>query len=416
VIVKADISVYPPRGNYQLICREMNLIGVGKLLLELEKLKQKLWQKGYFAPERKRAIPKFAKRIGVVTSPTGAVIRDIINILTRRFKGFSLLLNPVKVQGEGAAQEIARAIEDFNRFNLVDVIICGRGGGSIEDLWAFNEEIVADAIFKSRIPIISAVGHETDTCIADWVADLRAPTPSAAAELVSHEKSQKLKELSTLEERLFERMDYKIRQRKLQLQSIERLPVLSSSYSLFSTPLQKIDEWRLLFDLKVKEALKHRLYEISLRKEQVNALQPIRRIQNSISQLCQLQKGIDQALLQKRQKKGWLLKSQQASLLQIMRRKSSLMKQFDAQQLRQKLDHLLQRLLQDKRGKKEQVTALLASLDPKNVLKKGYSIIFAEKDSKVVSSVAQFSSGQSLRILLQDGEAKVQVADVHIKK
>jgi exodeoxyribonuclease VII large subunit len=196
IIVSGELSVYPPKGGYQIIVRSLHFDGLGDLLIKLHQLKLTLKELGYFDPARRKAIPLFPKRIGVVTSPTGAVIQDILNILKRRLHSFHLILNPVKVQGEGSAQEIAKAIDDFNTFNLADVLIIGRGGGSLEDLWPFNERCVADAIYRSKIPIISAVGHETDFSIADFVADLRAPTPSAAAELVSKETASLVSELN----------------------------------------------------------------------------------------------------------------------------------------------------------------------------------------------------------------------------
>lgn len=184
VICFGKIGVYEPRGEYQILIQHMEPKGIGDLQLAFEQLKKKLEAEGLFAPERKRVIPFLPKKIGIVTSPTGAAIRDMIHILQRRFPNIEILIAPVLVQGENAAGEIAQAIQELNRLATVDVIIVGRGGGSIEDLWAFNEEVVARAIFESKIPIISAVGHETDFTIADFVADLRAPTPSAAAELV----------------------------------------------------------------------------------------------------------------------------------------------------------------------------------------------------------------------------------------
>lgn len=187
IIVDGELSVYPPKGGYQIIVRSMHFDGVGDLLMKLHKLKLDLKELGYFEAARKKPLPQFPKRIGVVTSPTGAVIQDILNVLKRRLHAFHLILNPVKVQGEGSAEEIAKAIDDFNKYGLVDVMIIGRGGGSLEDLWPFNERCVAEAIFRSKIPIISAVGHETDFSISDFVADVRAPTPSAAAEIVSKE-------------------------------------------------------------------------------------------------------------------------------------------------------------------------------------------------------------------------------------
>lgn len=182
VVVKGSVEVYERDGRYQLYASQIALDGAGDLFRRFEKLRNELEEMGMFAPEYKRPIPKFARTVGVVTASTGAAIRDIINISSRRNPYVQLVLYPARVQGEGAAESIARGIEILDRMGL-DVIIAGRGGGSIEDLWAFNEEIVARAIFRCSTPVISAVGHETDVTIADYVADLRAPTPSAAAEL-----------------------------------------------------------------------------------------------------------------------------------------------------------------------------------------------------------------------------------------
>ena len=186
VIVLGSVTTYERDGKYQLYAREIILDGAGLLYEKFEALKKELGEMGMFAPEYKQPIPKFAKRIGIVTAPTGAAIRDIMNISSRRNPYVQLLLYPALVQGDGAAASIVKGIEMLEKQN-VDIIIVGRGGGSIEDLWAFNEEIVARAIFNCHIPIISAVGHETDTTIADYVADMRAPTPSAAAELAVYE-------------------------------------------------------------------------------------------------------------------------------------------------------------------------------------------------------------------------------------
>ncbi len=183
VIARGRVSVYEAGGTYQLYIEEMIPDGVGALYLEYEKLKKQLEAEGLFDGTHKKPIPKFPKRIGVITAPTGAAVRDIINVATRRFPLAEIVIYPALVQGVGAKESIVKAIEYFNSANTVDTIIAGRGGGSIEDLWAFNEECVARAIFASHIPIISAVGHETDFTIADFVADMRAPTPSAAAEI-----------------------------------------------------------------------------------------------------------------------------------------------------------------------------------------------------------------------------------------
>jgi len=202
VICRGRVSLYEKRGEYQLILEEMEPKGIGALQLAFLQLKERLETEGFFDPSRKRPIPMIPQKIGIVTSPTGAVIRDMLQIIERRFENVHLLLYPVRVQGEGAASEIAKGIGYFNEQTEVDVIIVARGGGSLEDLWAFNEEEVAKAIFYSKIPILSAVGHETDYTISDFVADLRAPTPSAAAELVVRDKREIKNTLRFLEGRL----------------------------------------------------------------------------------------------------------------------------------------------------------------------------------------------------------------------
>lgn len=198
VIVKGRVSVFERDGQYQVYIDDMQPDGAGALTIAFEQLKAKLQKQGLFDSEAKKPIPKFPRKIGVVTSPTGAAIQDIRNIVFRRFPSAEIILYPVLVQGDGAAQQIADAIEYFNQNDLADVLIVGRGGGSIEDLWAFNEEIVAYAIYNSIIPVISAVGHETDFTISDFVADLRAPTPSAAAELAVPDKAELLNNLNFL--------------------------------------------------------------------------------------------------------------------------------------------------------------------------------------------------------------------------
>jgi exodeoxyribonuclease VII large subunit len=202
VICRGRVSLYEKRGEYQLILEEMEPKGIGALQLAFLQLKERLEKEGFFDASRKRPIPMVPQKIGIVTSPTGAVIRDMLQIIERRFENVHLLLYPVRVQGEGAASEIAKGIEYFNEQMEVDVIIVARGGGSLEDLWAFNEEEVARAIFYSQIPILSAVGHETDYTISDFVADVRAPTPSAAAELVVKDKRDVKNTLQFLEVRL----------------------------------------------------------------------------------------------------------------------------------------------------------------------------------------------------------------------
>lgn len=202
LVVRGRISVYDQRGEYQFIAEYLEPKGIGALQLAFVQLKEKLAREGLFDESRKKQLPGLPRKIGVVTSTSGAAIHDILTVLRRRHAGVEVLIRPVTVQGEGAAAEIAAAIRDFNRYREVDVLIVGRGGGSMEDLWAFNEEQVARAIFTSRIPVISAVGHEVDYTIADFVADLRAPTPSAAAELVVKSRQELDAQLSNLSHRL----------------------------------------------------------------------------------------------------------------------------------------------------------------------------------------------------------------------
>lgn len=214
VIVHGSVDVFDKRGEYQIIVDLIEPVGLGALQLAFEQLKEKLQKEGFFDESHKKQIPAFPDTIGVITSPTGAALRDILNVVERRYKGIRVIIYPVLVQGEGAAEEIADAIKKANLRGDADVLIVGRGGGSIEDLWPFNEEIVARAIYHSEKPIISAVGHEIDYTISDFVADLRAPTPSAAAELVVKNKQELLKRSKELSMRLYSSLERMISQKK----------------------------------------------------------------------------------------------------------------------------------------------------------------------------------------------------------
>ncbi|MDZ7289602.1 MAG: exodeoxyribonuclease VII large subunit [candidate division KSB1 bacterium] len=226
VLVYGQVTVYEKRGYYQLEVWEMQPAGVGALQMAFEQLKQRLRAEGLFDEAHKVPLPPFPQRVGIITSPTGAAIRDLVSILRRRWPGMRIILRPVKVQGAGAAEEIAQAIAEFNAFGDVDVLIVGRGGGSLEDLWAFNEEVVARAIFDSEIPVVSAVGHEIDFSISDFVADVRAATPSAAAELVAPDAAEVRRQL----QHLVHKMQLHL-QRFMQMQR-ERLNRFVSSYGL----------------------------------------------------------------------------------------------------------------------------------------------------------------------------------------
>lgn len=220
VICGGRITVFEKQGVYQLQVERIEPLGIGALQMRLEQLKKKLKKEGLFDPQHKKPLPLFPRHIGIVTSPTGAAIRDILKVLRRRFYNIEITINPVRVQGELASFEIARAIEEFNRMGKIDVLIVGRGGGSLEDLWAFNEEIVARAIYNSKIPVISAVGHEIDWTIADLVADVRAPTPSAAAEMVVAEKERFIEKLEASRIRLQKAIEYKLTSWRMELDNL----------------------------------------------------------------------------------------------------------------------------------------------------------------------------------------------------
>lgn len=239
VVCHGRVSVYPQRGELQFIAEGMEPCGVGGLQLAFEQLKERLAAEGLFAAAVKRPLPPHPETVGIVTSATGAALQDILQILRRRGAGVRILLAPVKVQGEGAAAEIAQAISDLNRHGQADVLIVSRGGGSLEDLWAFNEEIVARAIRASKIPVISAVGHETDTTIADYAADLRAPTPSAAAELVARGRLEREVHLDHLCTRLAARIDSRLRFARERVEGLARR---------LRSPLAVVAQQRLLLD------------------------------------------------------------------------------------------------------------------------------------------------------------------------
>lgn len=366
VVVLGELNVYPAQGKYQILVKELRPVGIGELLLRLEELKVKLNKLGYFRKERKRPLPKMPRRIGVVTSPTGAAIQDMLNILTRRFSGFHLILNPVKVQGEGAAQEIAQAIRQFNQHRLVDVIIVGRGGGSIEDLWAFNEEIVAQAIYESEIPIISAVGHETDHCIADYVADVRAPTPSAAAEIVIGEKAQQLHHLHQIYQRLLQVLRHHVRHHRQKLEGIKRQPLLQSPYNILAAWYQKLDHLQEDIDA----VLRHKIHRFKLQFEHMHKrleiLQPSARVQQMKLRLAMLEKN-----------SAYFIQRQLALFKERLR----------------------------------QMEQALKAIDPKNLLSKGYSIVLKEETREVISSAKQLYPQEKIRLLFADGDGLAVIAE-----
>jgi exodeoxyribonuclease VII large subunit len=275
VIVRGRLSVYPPRGDYQLVIEELQPKGLGALELALRQLKEKLFRLGYFAPERKKRLPRYPRRVALVTSPSGAAVRDMLEILGRRWPVAEVWVCPVRVQGDGASEEIAAAFRLLNRLGRVDVIIVGRGGGSTEDLWAFNEEGVAQAIYHSRIPVVSAVGHEIDLTVADLVADCRALTPSEAAEKVTPNQPEMLEGLRGLHGQL----------RTLLVQRLElarsRLRDLAQRRA-FRLPLERIhdgdrrlDDWTDRFRRALRQQVERKRDHLAAQAARLEAVSPL---------------------------------------------------------------------------------------------------------------------------------------------
>lgn len=291
VICFGRIGVYEKRGEYQIYVEVMEPQGVGALQLAFEQLKRRLHQEGLFDPAHKKPLPMLPQRIGVVTSPTGAAIRDILNILTRRFPNVHIILNPVAVQGKGAAEEIALAINEFNRLANVEVIIVGRGGGSPEDLWAFNEEVVARAIYDSRIPIVSAVGHEIDTTISDFVADLRAPTPSAAAELVVPSKAEITERINNLRRRLKAELVNRVSLMQSQLNSLMEKRVFRQPFDITQQYQQTVDNLSQLLGMRAFHLTELRQERFKNYLGRLDALSPLKVILRGYSISMKLPEG-----------------------------------------------------------------------------------------------------------------------------
>lgn len=274
VLVYGRVSVYERGGNYQMVASIIEPRGVGALQLAFEQLKKKLYEEGLFDKEHKQPIPILPGRIGVVTSPTGAAIRDILNVINRRFSNIQLLIAPTRVQGDEAPPEIAAAIDELNRIGGVDVILLTRGGGSIEDLWAFNTEIVARSIFRSKIPIISAVGHEIDWTISDYVADLRVPTPSAAAELVIGSKQEFVNRIENHEKRLHSSIQQRLGMLKNNFLRLSQSRVFAEPQNRIRQFQQQIDEYELRINQFILTKMKTDEHALIVLSEKLHAFSP----------------------------------------------------------------------------------------------------------------------------------------------
>ncbi|MDP3026026.1 MAG: exodeoxyribonuclease VII large subunit [candidate division Zixibacteria bacterium] len=283
VYALGNLTVYEKSGQYQLSVIRLHPVGIGELELAFQQLKERLYNEGLFDEAHKKPIPEYPQTIGVVTSPTGAAIRDIINIIHRRDPGVKIILYPARVQGEGAGEEIAQAIKDFNEYKKVDLLIVGRGGGSLEDLWAFNEEVVARAIYNSKIPVISAVGHEVDFTIADFVADLRAPTPSAAAELAVKNRLETAKEVKNLFKTLISTQRLIIEDYKSRINSARESYGFRRAIDLIAQKAQRADELLRGLLKEVKNYFDSKKKSLSLVSGKLNALSPLAVLERGFS-------------------------------------------------------------------------------------------------------------------------------------
>ena len=275
VIVRGRVSLYEAAGSYQVFVDDMQPDGVGALNLAFEQLKERLEREGLFDAAHKKPLPRFPERIGVITSETGAAVQDILNILGRRFPYAQVVLAPVLVQGEGAPAQLIDALQSFNAFKNVDVIILGRGGGSAEDLWAFNDEGLAYAVYRSQIPVISAVGHETDFTICDFVADLRAPTPSAAAELAVPDQMQLRAEIHTLLSRMQRTVTNNLREQRLRLEQSTQKSVLKNPNLYFDTKRMQLISVSTQFDALEKAILHRARIRLQENAAKLQALSPL---------------------------------------------------------------------------------------------------------------------------------------------
>ncbi len=356
VLIRARVSLYEGRGDYQVIAEHMEESGVGALQQAFEALKHQLHHEGLFDPAYKKPLPTLPKHIGVVTSPTGAAVRDILQVLRRRFPAISVSIFPVAVQGAEAAAQIVRALMTANQLTSCDLLIVGRGGGSLEDLWPFNEESVARAIYASRIPVISAVGHEVDITIADYVADLRAPTPSAAAELSTPDGDEMLQQFAGYEVLLEEAMERRLQRHR------DQLTALSARLQHPGQKLQAQSQHLDNLEIRLKRVIQNQLQ------------QPQHRLHN----------------LQTR-----LYSQTPSTQLQSIHERLSL--------LQQKLQQTMQQKLRDEKQALAKAAALLDSVNPLSILQRGYSVT-SLADGPILKGSETVEIGDTLITKLADGE------------
>ena len=411
VLVRASVSLYEPRGDYQLIIESMQMAGDGLLQQQFEGLKMKLAAQGLFAQEHKKPIPKFVKQVGIITSPSGAALQDILHILNRRDPSLQVVIYPTQVQGKEATQDIIDTIRLANQRKECDVLIVGRGGGSLEDLWCFNEEMVAYAIYQSELPIISAVGHETDVTIADFVADLRAPTPSAAAELVSRDQQEIVRQLqyhlnmvNLAFDRLWAEKLSRFQHLNLRLNAQSPAKQLELLHFKLTQIFDRL-QGRLGQSLKLKE---QKIAQLFLR---VQAKHPSRQLEMQKLHLTQqetrLCKQIEQLFNAKRQKFYFAKQRLDNSTLQhnISRQNQNL------QQLSNRLTYLIEKQFNKQQQGFHALCTKLDGLSPLKILGRGYSITQNDQQH-VITNTKQITKGDRITTQLVNGQILSEVISV----
>ena len=411
VLVRASVSLYEPRGDYQLIIESMQMAGDGLLQQQFEGLKMKLAAQGLFAQEHKKPIPKFVKRVGIITSPSGAALQDILHILNRRDPSLQIVIYPTLVQGKEATQDIIDTIRLANQRKECDVLIVGRGGGSLEDLWCFNEEMVAYAIYQSELPIISAVGHETDVTIADFVADLRAPTPSAAAELVSRDRQEIVRQLqhhlnmvNLAFDRLWAEKLSRFQHINLRLNAQSPAKQLELLHFKLTQIFDRL-QGRLEQSLKLKE---QKIAQLFLR---VQAKHPSRQLEMQKLHLTQQEtrfcKQIEQLFNAKRQKFYFAKQRLDNSTLphNISRQNQNL------QQLSHRLTYLIEKQFTKQQQGFHALCTKLDGLSPLKILGRGYSITQNDQQH-VITNTKQITKGDRITTQLVNGQILSEVISV----
>ncbi|MFZ3217564.1 MAG: exodeoxyribonuclease VII large subunit [Candidatus Acidiferrales bacterium] len=403
ITVRGALSVYDARGEYQIYVTQIEPVGLGALQLAFDQLKKKLEQEGLFAAARKKPLPVLPRCIGVITSPTGAAIRDILRVLKRRFPNAQVTLYPVKVQGAGAAAEMAEALRYLNAAQSVDVLILARGGGSLEDLWAFNEEILARAIFASAIPVITGVGHETDFTIADFVADLRAPTPSAAAEIVVKSRQEFERHIAEQQRQLAQKMRFRLSQWRHRVRDLQTHRGFRQMELMLRSRRQELDEMSgsLAIGLRLRLAMaRQRVTEANAHIESFDLRGRAAVLRRRIEQQRGLLRaGLDRLVARKR--RGLAAAQVRFAALDLRARVGRLRRQWerDSAELRVRVD----RVLIAKRRRMEAAMMQLEERSPFRILERGYAIAY-DASGKVLRSPEQVAVGEDISVRLARGE------------